>query len=187
MGERLMPSACEVDVTGVVSMYALALASGNPPGFLDWNNNYANEANKVVGTHCCNYPKGFVGGDIEISNLDVLGKALGKERSFGAIKAKVAPGDMTFFRMSTDDQLGMIRSYAGEGVFTDDEFPMHGGVAVCEIPNLRRLLRYITKNGFEHHVAMVRGNWASILAEATTNYLGWDFYGHNMDEADRTM
>ncbi len=39
MGERLMPSACEVDVTGAVSMYALALASGRPAGFLDWNNN----------------------------------------------------------------------------------------------------------------------------------------------------
>jgi L-fucose isomerase-like protein len=182
MGERLMPSACEVDVTGVVSMYALALVSGNAPGFLDWNNNYANEKDKVVGTHCCNYPKSFVGRDVEISNLDVLGKALGKENSFGAIKAKVAPGPMTYFRMSTDDKLGMIRSYAGEGEFTDDEFPMHGGVAVCKIPNMRRLFRYVTKNGFEHHVAMVRGNWADLLQEAATTYLGWDFYGHNLDE-----
>ena len=41
MGEKFMPSACEVDVTGAVSMYTLLLASGTPPGFLDWNNNYS--------------------------------------------------------------------------------------------------------------------------------------------------
>ena len=31
MGEDLMPSACEVDIMGALSMYALALASGAPP------------------------------------------------------------------------------------------------------------------------------------------------------------
>lgn len=39
MSDRLMPSACEVDITGVVSMYALQLASGTPSALVDWNNN----------------------------------------------------------------------------------------------------------------------------------------------------
>ena len=30
MSDRLMPSACEVDIAGVVAMYALQLASGVP-------------------------------------------------------------------------------------------------------------------------------------------------------------
>ena len=30
MSEQMMPSACEVDIAGVVSMYALQLASGGP-------------------------------------------------------------------------------------------------------------------------------------------------------------
>jgi len=178
MGERLMPSACEVDVAGVLSMYALALASGNAPGFLDWNNNYGDERDMVVGTHCSNYPKSFMGSEIEISNLDVLGETLGRERCFGAIKGKVAPGQFTFFRVSTDDQLGMIRSYVGHGEFTDDPFPMDGGVAVCKVRNMRDLLRYITKNGFEHHVAMARGHFGPVLEEAISTYLDWDLYVH---------
>jgi L-fucose isomerase-like protein len=178
MGERLMPSACEVDVTGVVSMYGLALASGNAPGFLDWNNNFGDDEDMVVGTHCSNYPKSFIGGDIEISNLDVLGASLGPERCFGAIKGKVAPGPFTFFRMSTDDRLGMIRSYVGEGDFTADPYGMDGGVATCRIKNMRKLLRYITKEGFEHHIAMARGNYAHILQEAIETYLDWDIYVH---------
>ncbi len=52
MGEELMPSACEVDVMGALSMYALALASSAPPALLDWNNNYGNEPDLCVCTHC---------------------------------------------------------------------------------------------------------------------------------------
>jgi L-fucose isomerase-like protein len=180
MGERFMPSACEVDVTGAVSMYALLLASGNIPGFLDWNNNYGEERDKCVNTHCSNFPKSFVARDVEISELDILGKTLGRELCFGAVKGKVAAGPMTFFRMDTYDTVAMIRSYVGEGEFTDDSFDMDGGIAVCKISNLRKLLYYLCRNGFEHHVAMTRGHCAEVLHEAITKYLGWDLYYHNM-------
>ncbi len=180
MGEDLMPSACEVDVTGAVSMYTLALASGSAPGLLDWNNNYGSDPNKCVNTHCSNFPKSFMGRDIEISELDILGQTLGKPNCFGAIKGHVAPGEMTYFRLSTDDTLGMISGYLGEGEFTDDPFPMDGGIAVCRVDNLRGLLRYITKNGFEHHVAMVRGRHAGVIQEAIDTYFDWDLYTHEV-------
>lgn len=157
MGEKLMPSACEVDVMGAVSMYALALASKAPPAILDWNNNYGNERDKCVCTHCGNFPKSFIGDTPEISNLDVLGEVIGREKCFGAVKGKVKSGPMTFFRLSTDDRHGTIKAYVGEGAFTDDPFPMDGGIAVTKVPNLRSLLSFISRNGFEHHVAMVRG------------------------------
>jgi L-fucose isomerase-like protein len=178
MGEEMRPSACEVDVTGAVSMYALDLASGNPAALLDWNNNYADKPDLVVGTHCSNYPKGFMGAPIEISNLDLLGETFGAENCFGAIKGHVAPGAFTFFRASTDDGAGAIKSYAGEGEFTADPFPMNGGIAVCRIADARGLMRHVTREGFEHHVAMVRGSWAEVLEEAVIRYLGWVFHRH---------
>jgi L-fucose isomerase-like protein len=179
MGERFMPSACEVDVTGAVSMYALLLASGNIPGFLDWNNNYGDDREKCVNTHCSNYPKSFMGNDIEISELDILGETLGRERCFGAIKGHVAAGPMTFFRMDTDDRNGRLRAYLGEGEFTNDPFDMDGGIAVCKIRNLRKLLAYLCQNGFEHHVAMTRTHCADVLHESLSKYLQWDLYYHN--------
>lgn len=178
MGEKLMPSACEVDVAGSISMYALALAAQTPSALLDWNNNFAKDRNKVVCTHCSNYPKSFFNNDIEIGSLDILGTVLGQEDTFGAVKGKVAPGDMTYFRISTDDYLGTIKSYLGEGKITGDPYAMDGGIAVCEIPELQHLVNYVVKNGFEHHVAMVRGHVAGILEEAIGNYLGWDLYTH---------
>jgi L-fucose isomerase-like protein len=178
MGEKHMPSACEVDVAGAVSMYALLLASGEIPGFLDWNNNYADEADKCVCTHCSNFPRSFMGSPVELSELDVLGESLGRENCFGAIKGHVAAGPMTYFRMSTDDRRGTIKAYLGEGHFTDDPFAMDGGIAVCQIPHLRELLGHMCQNGFEHHVAMTRTHCAGVLNEAVTKYLGWDLYHH---------
>ena len=178
MGEKLMPSACEVDITGSISMYALALAAQTPSALLDWNNNFGEDRNKVVCTHCSNYPKSFFQNDIEIGSLDVLGTVLGSEDTFGAVKGKVAPGKMTYFRISTDDQRGIITSYLGEGEITDDPYGMDGGIAVCRIPELQDLMKFICRFGFEHHVAMVRGNVADILEEAIGNYLGWELYRH---------
>lgn len=178
MGEKLMPSACEVDVAGTISMYALALAAKTPSAILDWNNNFAEDRNKVVCTHCSNYPKSFFQNEIEIGTLDVLGTVLGSENTFGAVKGKVAAGKMTYFRISTDDTRGSIKTYLGEGSMTDDPYGMDGGIAVCEIPNLQNLMKYMCKNGFEHHVAMVRGHVSEILEEAIGNYLGWDIYKH---------
>ncbi len=178
MGEELMPSACEVDVMGALSMYALTLASGAPAAILDWNNNYADEENKCVCTHCGNYPKSFMGVTPEVSELDVLGESIGRAKCFGAVKGKVAAGDMTYFRMSSDDRAGTIKTYVGEGAFTDDPFGMDGGIAVAEVQDMRRLMGFVTQQGFEHHVAMVRGHYANVVNEAVYRYLGWPIYHH---------
>lgn len=178
LSERLMPSACEVDVAGAISMYALALASGAPPALLDWNNNYGNAANKCVGTHCGNFPKSFLGVEPEISNLDILGATIGQEKCFGAVKGKVAPGPMTYFRISTDDVLGKVKGYVGNGTFTADPFAMDGGIAVIELPRMRDLFTHLCRRGFEHHVAMVRGSHADVVNEAVSRYMKWDLYNH---------
>ncbi len=59
MSENLIPSACEVDILGTLSMYALTLASETPSALLDWNNNYGEDPNKAVCFHCSNLPKHF--------------------------------------------------------------------------------------------------------------------------------
>lgn len=178
MGERYMPSACETDVAGAISMYVLLLASGEVPGFLDWNNNYGDEKDKCVCTHCSNFPRSFMANDIEISELDVLGETLGRENCFGAIKGHVAAGPMTYFRISTDDTKGRIKGYVGEGEFTNDAFEMDGGIAVCKVARLRELLAHLCQGGFEHHVAMTRTHCADVLNEAISKYMKWNLYHH---------
>jgi L-fucose isomerase-like protein len=177
MSERLMPSACEVDVTGAASMYALQLASGTPSALVDWNNNYRDEPNKCVLFHCGNWPKSLLSG-IHIKTADIVGSMLGEERTYGALGGRTPAGPMTFARITTDDPAGQIRCYVGEGQFTDDPIETFGARAVVEIPDMQRLMQFICKRGFEHHVAMSASQTAHILAAAFETYLGWDVYHH---------
>ncbi len=158
LGEKLLPAACEVDIAGAVSMYALTLAAQGQSALLDWNNNFAEDRNKCVCTHCGNFPKSFVRNDLKLGTLGVLGRTLGKVNTFGAVYGKVTKGDFTFFRISTDDTKGVIKAYLGTGEITDDPYGMDGCIAVTKVDNLQILMKHICKNGFEHHVAMVRND-----------------------------
>jgi L-fucose isomerase-like protein len=177
MSNANMPSACEVDVCGTISMYALTLASQTPSALLDWNNNYGEDPNKAVCFHCSNLPKDFFD-DTRMDYQAIIAGTVGRENTYGTIVGKVRPSPMTFARFSTDDRTGRIRGYVGEGRFTDDPLKTFGGAGVVEIPKLQELLRFICANGFEHHVAGNMSTVADAVHEATTRYLGWDIQRH---------
>jgi len=178
MSEGLVPSACEVDVPGVVAMQALRLASGTPSALLDWNNNYGDDPNKAVCFHCSNLPKHFFG-QVRMDYQEIIAGTVGKLNTFGTCVGRIKAGPVSFARFSTDDRNGKIRGYVGEGRFTDDPLDTFGGAGVVEIAGLQRLLRYICENGFEHHVAAnLSASAAAAVYEATIRYLGWDIYYH---------
>ncbi|MGL4651224.1 MAG: L-fucose/L-arabinose isomerase family protein, partial [Caldilineaceae bacterium] len=103
MSEKLMPSACEVDIAGTASMYALSLASGQPAALVDWNNNYNDEPNKCLYFHCGNWPKSLSGGNIELISAEVLGLTLGADNTWGALQIRTPVGPLTYARIDTDD------------------------------------------------------------------------------------
>ena len=175
--EGMIPSACEVDVTGTLSMYALQLASGSPSALVDWNNNYADDDDKCVLFHCGNWAKSFLP-DIEISTAPILGTTVGVENTYGALDGRAPASPLTFGRISTDDTRGIIKAYVGEGRLTDDDLDTFGNRAVAKIPDLQGLMQHVCKNGFEHHVVMNASNSSNALKEAFENYLGWEVYHH---------
>ena len=179
MSSRGLPSACETDVMGAVSLLALLKASGVAPVYQDWDINYGGDPDRCVNVHCSNSPAAAFREKPEIANLDILATTLGTEYSFGALKGRVRPDKMTFLKVSTDDRRGVIKCYLGQGEFTDDPLETFGGVAVCHVKNLDGLMHYVAKNGFEHHVAIVQAECADILEEALGNYLGWEVYRHS--------
>jgi L-fucose isomerase-like protein len=177
MSESMMPSACEVDIAGVVSMYALQLASGRPSALVDWNNNYGGDREKCVLFHCGNWAKEFVP-EVRIATAPILGTTLGEENTFGALEGRTNAGPLTFGRVSTDDAAGKIRAYVGEGEFTDDPLDTFGTRAVARVTALPQLMHLICQNGFEHHAAMNRSHSAASVAEALRTYKGWEVYHH---------
>jgi L-fucose isomerase-like protein len=182
MSESMLPSACEVDVTGVLTMYAMQLAAQSPSALVDWNNNYGAEDDKCVLFHCGNWAKSFLP-DIKISTAPILGSTLGVENTWGALDGRTTAGPLTYGRITTDDTTGRIRMYVGEGNLTNDALKTFGNRAVAHVPKLQKLLRHICNEGFEHHVVMNGSHTAAVLAEACGRYLGWEVYHHEAPEA----
>jgi L-fucose isomerase-like protein len=178
MSENLMPSGCEVDVCGVIGMYALQLASGLPSALVDWNNNYGNDQDKAVVFHCSNWPRSMLDNP-KMVYQDIIAGTVGADNAYGACVGRVSPGPMTYARISTDDTAGSILTYIGEGSFTDDSLDTFGGRGVVEIEDMQDLLNFICEYGFEHHVAISKSSVADVLYEAFDKYLGWDVYFHN--------
>jgi len=175
--QKLIPAACEGDVTGAVGMYAMALASGQPSALLDWNNNYGDDPNKCVLFHCSNLPKDMFS-EVYMTQHPILSDSVGPENAWGVCVGRISPGPFTYTRVSTDDAAGVVRAYTGEGQITDDPLDTYGGYGVAEIPNLQVLFNYVCANGFEHHVAINQSQVADAIYEAMDNYLEWDVYYH---------
>jgi L-fucose isomerase-like protein len=108
----------------------------------------------------------------------ILGSTLGDENTYGVVSGRTPAGPFSYARVTTDDRNGTIKAYVGDGMFVDDPLETFGSRAVVEVPELQSLMRYICKNGFEHHAAMNASHAASILSEAFETYFEWDVYHH---------
>src|ERR1039458_5312335 len=49
-------------------------------------------------------------------------------------------------------------------------------LCVVRLSDRQQLMRYICKNGFEHHAAMSASHCAQVFQEALETYLRWDVY-----------
>ena len=185
MSNRLMPSACETDIAGVVGMYAMVLAAGTPSAIVDWNNNYGDDPDKGVIFHCSNLPKDiFVDDPIAPDDIPVMdyqaiiAGTVGRDNTYGTVVGRVKAAPFTYCRISTDEFKGKINAYVGQGELTNDPLKTFGGYGVVKVPNLQKLLAYICENGFEHNVAVNLSQTSDAVYEALSKYMGWDVYYH---------
>jgi L-fucose isomerase-like protein len=177
MSNSLLPSACEVDMVGMVAMYILQLASGEPSAIVDWNNNYGTDPEKCVIFHCSNLPKHFFE-DMKMDFQEIIAGSVGKDNTFGTVVGQLKAGPLTFCRISTDDLGGKMRAYTGEGEIIPEKFRSFGGYGAIRVPQLQKLLHYICKNGYEHHVSVNRSHYGRAVYDALANYKGWEVYHH---------
>jgi len=177
LGEKLIPSACEVDVSGLVGMYALQLASGKPSALVDWNNNAGTNPDEAIIFHCSNFPISMITSG-KVSHHEIICTAVAKEKTYGPCTGHMKPGPMTFCRVATEDVDGDIIAYVTEGEAKKNKLNTFGAHCIVNIPDLQGLLEYACKNGFEHHVAVSYSQTGKAIVEAMETYLGWEVYGH---------
>ncbi len=173
LSEFLVPSACESDFMGALSMYALQLASGSPSGLVDLNNNYGGEDDKFLAFHCSNFaPSFFEDEKCKLGYHEM-------QEVYGACGGRIKSGPVTFLRISTDDRKGKIKAYIAEGEFTDDKIDTFGGYGVAKVEDLESLMSLIVEEGFEHHTAMVLNHVGDAIEESLKKYMDWKVYRHS--------
>jgi len=176
--EGLIPAACEVDISGLISMLILQIASETPSAILDWNNNYGDDPNKMVLFHCSNLPKSFFQ-DTRMTIHPIISDQKGGDVSFGAIQGRIKTKPCTLLRIETDDLYGDIKAILAEGKYTEDPLNTFGGYGVVEISNLQDLLKSLCVGGFAHHVASTLNEVGDIVYEAISTYLNYNIEFHN--------
>jgi L-fucose isomerase-like protein len=174
LNETGLAAACEVDLGNAVAMRALHLASYEPVGLLDWNNNYGEEDDKCILFHCGPMPPSLMEGQGRVTDHAILANSVSEGNGFGCNVGRIKPMEFTFGSLMTDE--GRVKMYLGEGRFTSDPIPdnFFGVGGVAEIRNLQDLLLHIGTNGHRHHVSITPGQVQSPLREALGNYLNFD-------------
>jgi L-fucose isomerase-like protein len=174
LNERGIPAACELDTGNSVTMYALSAASGKGAACLDWNNNYGDDEDKCILFHCGPVPSSLMAAKGDIIEHTILAKSVGRGCSYGCNVGRIAPNEMTYGSLLTED--GRMKFYLGEGQFTSDKIApdFFGCAGVAHIENLQDALQKIGYMGFRHHASVTVGKVQSAVQEAFERYLGFD-------------
>ncbi len=174
LNERGIMAACELDVNNAVMMRALNLAADFPVMLLDVNNNYGKEKTKCIFFHCGPVPKSLLQDKGHIEEHLMFRKSYGEGSGVGINKGQIITGDVTVGSFKTED--GQMCSFVTEGVLTDDYVGdgFFGCGVVFEKYDLPEMMDYMCTEGYRHHVAITKGNWAQSVAEAFDKYLEYN-------------
>ena len=173
LNERGIAAACELDVNNAVMMRAMYLAANHPVMLLDVNNNYAEADDRCILFHCGPVPQSLLAERGHIEEHLMFKKSYGEGSGVGINKAQIAVNDVTVGSFKTED--GNMCSFVTEGSLTDDFVGegFFGCGIVFKKDNIEEMLRYMCENGYRHHVAITKGNYAKSVEEAFKKYLDY--------------
>jgi L-fucose isomerase-like protein len=181
-GDEGMPSACEADIMGTISMHACMLASDSPAGLADWNNLHNDDDELVNVWHCGVFPAAFAKTPVKLGVQEIIASsgAASYENSEGTIEFIAKPNPLTLCRM-TQDPSGEMKAVIAQGRIEDNPAVTFGCYGWCRLPNLQRLYRDVLLKHFPHHVAITQGHVGNVLWEALGNYFGTKVYHATQD------
>lgn len=173
LNERGIAAACELDITNAVMMRAMGLAADWPVVLLDVNNNYMDDMNKGIFFHCGPAPASMMEGKGVIEQHLMFKKSYGDGSGVGINVGELIKGDVTVGSFKTED--GELCAFVTEGRFTEDKLPAEffGIGVVFEKENANEMFNYMARNGYRHHAAVTKGNFAESVREAFENYIDY--------------
>ena len=175
LNERGICASCELDISNAIMMKALNHAANYPVMLLDVNNNYKSCSSKCFVFHCGPVPASLLEqpkGHIEEHLM--FKKSYGAGTGVGLNCGNIATNEVTVASAKTEN--GKVCGFAFDGKLTDDAIPIgfFGCGKVLEKENMNEILQYMAMNGYRHHVAITKGQYAEAVSEALNKYLEYN-------------
>ena len=166
-----MPTACEADILGALSMivnYSAALHE-TVPHFIDWTIRHRENPNQLLAWHCGNAPaclakdpqqralrsRKDMKGELDVPECDTQA---------GLSQFQLKPGVVTFCRMAEYDDEWKMLIATGEIVPSDET--LAGTWSWVQVKDHDRLYRTLVEEGFVHHASMIHGDQTQVLLQA---------------------
>ena len=149
-----LPTACEADIHGAVSLaLAMAASRGETPGFLaDLTNRHPFNENAELLWHCGPFPRSLAKEDAKPSIIRCQSQF------------EIKGGDITLVRFGSLRD-GEYRLFADEAVGVEGP-PTKGNYGWVETENWPRWERKFIYGPYVHHIIGIHGKYASALHEA---------------------
>ena len=169
--EKGMPTACEADILGALSMMVSfdAALRETVPHFIDWTIRHREKPNLLLAWHCGNAPaclardpeqtalrsRGDMKGELEVPEYDPQA---------GLSQFQIKPGTVTFCRLAEYDNEWKMLIATGRIVPSDET--LAGTWSWVEVKDHDALYRTLVEEGFVHHASMIHGDQTQILLQA---------------------
>jgi len=178
LGDESIPCACESDIMGTLSMFALSRASDSPAALADWNNLHNDDPELANIWHCGVFPGSFAKTRPKMGVQTIIAQTTGPENAMGVVEFVCKPGPVTLCRC-TQDNTGAPRAFIAQGAFEDNPAETFGTYGWCRINHLGHIYRDILCRYFPHHVGFTYGHYGDVVYEALGNYFGMDIHIDN--------
>jgi L-fucose isomerase-like protein len=163
-----LPTACEADILGAVSMLAnFSAAMGETvPHFIDWTIRHRQNPNQLLAWHCGNAPVTLAADPKKTalrSRKDMKGELAipDEDQQAGLYQFQIKPGKVTFCRLAEyDDEWKML---IATGTVVPSNETLAGTWSWVEVKDHDKLYRTLVEEGFVHHASLIHGDQTKAL------------------------
>jgi L-fucose isomerase-like protein len=159
LAESGIPSACEADLTALVTSYILNSITGQPNCTLEITA-YLEEQNALQMAHC-GVAAMSLAGDSEIVVQGHMRTGAGALAEFG-----LKPGPVTIAKLLRPFESG-VKIFIGRGEVIPSDPGIRGTVATIRVePSPSQFLQSMLQHAVEHHLVIAYGDWTDDLAQS---------------------
>lgn len=165
--ERGIPTACEADIHGALTMLIQYLLSfgNNVPHFVDWTIQNQVEENSFLSWHCGNAPMCLARNDekIAIKENSTSSVTYGKENTEGTVEFQLKGGKVSLNRLV--EYNGKFKMLITNGKVENKSMKLRGSWSWVKVNDLQKLYNKLVVEGFTHHVSMMYGNYSEPMID----------------------